>query len=137
MVSFLSLTNRELEILRASHILITLPANAGPADTLAAYNKALMVRNKALKGEDFAKLAMEYSDDPSAKDRVAGENQPAVKGNGGDLGYFTSMLMIYSFESACYSMQKGEISMPIRTNFGYHIIKLTDRKKADFSSRWT
>lgn len=126
--------DRELEILRASHVLITLPANAAPSDTLAAYNKALMVRNKALKGEDFAKLAMEYSDDPSAKDRVVSENQPVVKGNGGDLGYFTSMLMIYSFESACYSMQKGDISMPIRTNFGYHIIKLTDRKQADFSS---
>jgi peptidyl-prolyl cis-trans isomerase SurA len=123
---------REKEFLRASHILISVPANATPADTLEAYKKAIMIRDRALKGEDFSKLAIEYSDDPSAKGREATEEQSAILGNGGDLGYFTSMTMVYPFESACYSLQKGEISMPIKTTFGYHIIKLTDRIPAPF-----
>ncbi|MDR0790277.1 MAG: peptidylprolyl isomerase [Bacteroidales bacterium] len=105
---------------RASHILINIPANATPADTLAAYNKALDIHKKAIKGEDFAKLAEKNSDDPSAKE------------NKGDLGYFTSMTMIYPFEQACYTMNVGEISMPIRTSFGFHIIKLVERKPATF-----
>ena len=123
---------REKEFLRASHILIRVPANATPKDTLEAYNKALMIRNRALKGEDFNALAEEYSDDPSAKDKPATEEQPAIPGNRGDLGYFTSMTMVYPFESACYALQKGEISQPVKTNFGYHIIKLTDRIPAPF-----
>lgn len=124
--------DRELEFVRASHILITIPANASPEDTLIAYKKAMMVREKALKGENFAKLAAEYSDDPSAKNSE--EKGQKIQGNGGDLGYFTSMLMIYPFESACYAMKKGEVSMPVRTNFGYHIINLTDRIAADFKT---
>lgn len=123
---------REKEFLRASHILISVPANATPSDTLEAYKKALNIRERALKGEDFSKLAVEFSDDPSAKGKEATEEQAAVKGNEGDLGYFTSMTMVYPFESACYSLKKGEISMPIKTNFGYHIIKLTDRIPAPF-----
>ncbi|MDO5760686.1 MAG: peptidylprolyl isomerase, partial [Bacteroidota bacterium] len=123
---------REKEFIRASHILINLPANATPKDTLEAYNKALMIRNKALKGENFDSLAVIYSEDPSAKGSQATEDKPAMIGNKGDLGYFTSMTMVYPFESACYSLQKGEISMPIKTNFGYHIIKLTDRIPAPF-----
>lgn len=123
---------REKEFIRASHILISVPANATPADTLEAYKKALMIRDRALKGEDFSKLAIEYSDDPSAKGREATEEQAAILGNGGDLGYFTSMTMVYPFESACYSLKKGDVSMPIKTTFGYHIIKLTDRIPAPF-----
>ncbi len=123
---------REKEFLRASHILISVPANATPSDTLEAYKKALNIRERALKGEDFSKLAVEFSDDPSAKGKEATEEQAAVKGNEGDLGYFTSMTMVYPFESACYSLKKGEISMPVKTNFGYHIIKLTDRIPAPF-----
>ncbi|MBR1769567.1 MAG: peptidylprolyl isomerase [Bacteroidales bacterium] len=124
--------DREKDFLRASHILISIPANATPADTLAAYKKAMMIREKALRGEDFSSLAVEYSDDLSAKDREATEEQKEMRGNSGDLGYFTSMTMVYPFESACYSLKKGEISMPVRTNFGYHIIKLTDRIPALF-----
>ena len=107
-------------LVRASHILINIPANATPADTLAAYNKALGIRKQLLKGDDFASLAEEKSDDPSAKE------------NKGDLGYFTSMAMIYPFEQACYTMNIGEVSMPIRTTFGFHIIKLIDHKPATF-----
>lgn len=100
--------------IKASHILIKVDENAVPADTLKAYNKALEVRKKALAGEDFGKLAKEYSQDPSAKD------------NNGDLGYFTVFRMVYPFESAAYNTPKGGISKIARTRFGYHIIKVND-----------
>ena len=102
---------------RVSHILITVSPDASPKDTLAAYNKAMEARAKLLKNEDFAKVAKEYSKDPSAQY------------NNGDLGYFTAFQMIYPFESAAYNLKKnGDITMPIRTRFGYHIIKLTDKR---------
>ncbi len=126
--------DRSKEIVSASHILINIPANATPEDTLAAYNKALSVRKRLLAGEDFATLAKELSDDPSAKDRVNPQTNATMQGNGGNLNYFTSMSMIYPFENACYAMKVGDISMPVRTRFGYHIIKLTDRTPALFST---
>ncbi|RYD70133.1 MAG: peptidylprolyl isomerase, partial [Sphingobacteriales bacterium] len=105
------------EELRATHILIPVNMEASPKDTMDAYNKALEVYNKAIKGDDFEALAREYSKDPS------------VANNGGDLGYFTAFQMIYPFESAAYNMKKvGDISKPVRTRFGYHVIKLTDRR---------
>lgn len=121
---------RTKTFVRASHILISLPENANPTDTLNAYNKAMKIRERALKGEDFSELAKQYSEDPSANDK----KEQNYKGNGGDLGYFTSMVMIYPFENACYSMEVGEISLPIKTRFGYHIIKLTDKMPAFCSS---
>lgn len=103
--------------LRASHILLTVAPDASPKDTLAAYNKAMEVRERLLKGEDFTKVAKETSKDPS------------VVNNSGDLGYFTAFQMIYPFENGAYALKNnGDISMPIRTRFGYHIIKLTDRR---------
>lgn len=122
------------EIVSASHILINIPANATPKDTLAAYNKALDIRTRLLNGEDFATLAKQFSDDPSAKDRIDEKTKGIIPGTGGALGYFTSMSMIYPFETACYSMKVGDISMPVRTRFGYHIIKLVDRVPAFCSS---
>ncbi|MGI6718743.1 MAG: peptidylprolyl isomerase [Bacteroidales bacterium] len=111
--------------LRASHILIMVDADAKPADTLAAWNKIMQIREKAINGESFGDLAYKYSDDPSARERDAyGMKYPP---NYGDLGYFTSFIMIYNFEKAAYNTPVGEISMPIRTNFGYHIIKVTDK----------
>lgn len=127
--------DRSKEIIRASHILVMIPSNANPKDTLEAYNKALSIRKKILNGEDFGELAIQYSDDPSAKDQQIQEGQKnTIKGNKGDLGYFTSFSMIYPFESACYNLKINEISMPIRSQRGYHIIKLTDRKPAPFST---
>lgn len=125
---------RTKEIVRASHILLLIPANATPKDTLEAYNKALSLRERILNGEDFGKLAEEYSDDPSAKDQTRPETNRVIRGNKGDLGYFTAFNMIYPFESACYSLKAGEVSMPIRSQRGYHIIKLMDRRPAPFSS---
>lgn len=102
---------------RASHILVKCEQDATPEDTMKAYKKALSIRDKVLKA-DFATIAAMpgMSDDPSA-----------VK-NKGDLGYFTSMQMVYPFENACYKLKVGEVSMPVRTRFGYHILKVVDKR---------
>lgn len=120
--------NRKNTDIRASHILIKVDKNAPPADTLAAYKKVMALRKRILKGEDFGKLAMENSDDLSANDRTV-ENRK-IKGNRGDLGYFTVFDMVYPFESGAYNTPVGEVSMPVRSDFGYHLIKVTDRKPA-------
>lgn len=106
--------NRMKKEINASHILIMVDENAAPADTLAAYQKISEIRSRILKGEDFGKLAQEVSQDPSAKD------------NQGNLGYFTSFRMVYAFESAAYKTQLNAVSQPVRTRFGYHIIKVND-----------
>ena len=108
--------NRSLKEVRASHILINCDENAAPADTLIAFNKAKDIREKAIKGEDFGKLAQEFSQDPSAKD------------NKGDLGYFSAFRMVYAFENAAFKTTKGNISNPVRTRFGYHLIKVVDNR---------
>ena len=101
---------------RASHILVMVDKNASAKDTILAYNKAKKIKKRLLAGEDFAKVAKEVSDDPSAKN------------NGGDLGYFSAFQMVYPFENAVYHLKLNEISNPVRTKYGYHIIKLTDKK---------
>ena len=116
---------RKLKDLRASHILIRCDKNALPSDTLKAYNKAMDIRKRAMKGEDFGDLAVRYSEDPSAKDMKATDQSPARPGNRGDLGYFTVFDMVYPFETGAYNTKEGEISMPVRSDFGYHIIKVT------------
>lgn len=108
--------NRSLKELKASHILFMADENAAPADTLKAYNKALSVYKRAAAGEDFDALAVENSEDPSAKE------------NKGDLGYFTVFRMVYPFENAAYNTPKGQVSKPVRTRFGYHVIKVTDER---------
>lgn len=110
--------DRSKKDVRASHILISLPSEPLPKDTLAAYAKAIAIRARLMKGEDFALLARQNSEDPSAKQ------------NDGDLGYFTSMMMVYPFESAAYLTPVGEISAPVRTKFGYHILKVTNVRDA-------
>lgn len=115
---------------RASHILIELPEHAAPEDTLEVYEQMKELRERALAGESFGDLARDYSDDPSADGRPARGDQPARRGNAGDLGYFTVFNMVYPFESAAYKTSPGDISMPFRTSFGYHIVKVTDRLPA-------
>lgn len=105
---------RLLKEVRASHILITVDENAAPADTLKAYNQAVDIRKKIIAGENFETAAQKYSQDPSAKE------------NKGDLGYFTAFRMVYPFESAAYKTKVGEVSMPVRTKFGYHLVKVKD-----------
>lgn len=106
--------NRLQKEIRASHILILVDENASPEDTLKAYKKIEDISKKAIAGEDFENLAVQFSEDPSAKD------------NKGDLGYFTAFRMVYPFENAAYNTQKGKISKIIRTRFGYHILKVND-----------
>lgn len=116
---------RKLKDIRASHILIRCDKNALPSDTLKAYNKAMDIRKKAIaKGADFAALADQYSEDPSAKGMKATDQTPARPGNHGDLGYFTVFDMVYPFETGAYNTKKGEVSMPVRSDFGYHLIKV-------------
>jgi len=110
--------NRMKKEVRASHILVKCPLDALPKDTIEAYNKAMKIRSDVMKGGDFAKIAKEISGDPSAKD------------NAGDLGYFTALQMVYQFENAVYNTPVGQVSMPVRTRFGYHIIKVTDERPA-------
>lgn len=102
----------------ASHILINCAENAPAKDTLAAYNKIMALRTRIIKGENFDTLAGKNSEDPSA-----------VK-NFGNLGWFTSFQMIYPFEVQAYNTPKGQVSMPFRTRFGYHIVKVIDKRAA-------
>ena len=116
---------RKLKDIRASHILIRCDKNALPSDTLKAYNKAMNIRKKALaKDADFGASADQYSEDPSAKGMEASDQAPARPGNHGDLGYFSVFDMVYPFETGAYNTKEGEISMPVRSDFGYHIIKV-------------
>jgi peptidyl-prolyl cis-trans isomerase SurA len=103
---------------KASHILIKLPGNPTPEDTVAAYEKMVEIRERILKGEEFATVARATSDDASAQR------------NGGDLGYFTVFSMIYPFETMAYTTPVGELSMPFKTNYGYHILKVEERRPA-------
>lgn len=105
---------------RASHILIRVDENASPADTLRAYNRLMALKKRIENGEDFATVAKskEGSEDPSAQQ------------NGGDLGYFTAFQMVFPFEEAAYNTPKGKISNPVRTRFGYHIVKVIDQRPA-------
>ncbi|MEZ0005777.1 peptidyl-prolyl cis-trans isomerase SurA [Flavobacterium sp. 28YEA47A] len=105
---------RSLKEIKAAHILFMVDENASPEDTLKAYKKAVEVREKALKGENFGELAVKYSEDPSAKE------------NKGELGYFSVFRMVYPFESAAYKTPKGQVSKIVRTRFGYHLIKVED-----------
>jgi peptidyl-prolyl cis-trans isomerase SurA len=104
----------------ASHILISVAEDAPPADTLAAYKRIQSLRSEVMKpGADFGKVAKESSDDPSAKT------------NDGYLGYFTALQMVYPFENAAFNTEKGKVSNIVRTRFGYHILKVTDKRPAN------
>jgi peptidyl-prolyl cis-trans isomerase SurA len=109
---------RLTEEVKASHILIMVKPDSPPADTLAAYEKIRQARNRVMQGENFEKVAAEISEDPSAKF------------NFGSLGYFTAMQMVYPFEEAAYQTRPGEISSIVRTQFGYHIVKVFNRQPA-------
>lgn len=103
---------RSKKEINADHILFLTASFAEPADTLKTYNKAIHVRNEILAGANFNEMAKKYSEDPSAKE------------NGGALGYFSVFKMVYPFESGAYKTAVGAVSMPIRSQFGYHLIKV-------------
>lgn len=106
--------NRMKKEVNASHILVKVPMGG---DTLEAYNKAMKLYERASNGEDFAELARLNSEGPSGK-------------NGGELGWFSGFRMIYRFESAAFNTKVGEISKPVRTRYGYHVIKVNDTRDA-------
>ena len=101
---------------RASHILILVDEGASPEDTLKAYTKVLDIKKRLEAGEDFIAVAQQFSEDPS------------VKENNGDLGYFSAFRMVYTFENAAFNTNVGQISKPFRTRFGYHIVKVVDKR---------
>ena len=112
---------------RVSHLLLFLDENALPTDTFKVFSKISKIRMEIESGKmTFAEAATKYSDDRSARDMPAEGRRPARKGNKGDLGYFTVFDMVYPFEVAAYNIKVDEMSMPIRTRFGYHLILKTD-----------
>jgi len=108
--------NRSLKEVKASHILLSFDESIKGADTLAFYNKALALKKQIENGESFESVALANSQDPSVSD------------NKGNLGYFSAFRMVYPFESAAYKTAVGQISNPVRTRFGYHLIKVTDSR---------
>ncbi|MCR9173639.1 MAG: peptidylprolyl isomerase [bacterium] len=112
--------DRTANEVRASHILIQVSQNALPKDTLAAYNRIMALRKRVLNGEDFGAVAS----------GPGGSEDPSAKSNNGDLGYFTAFQMVYPFEDMAYNTKVGEVSMPFRTRFGYHIIYVADKRPA-------
>jgi peptidyl-prolyl cis-trans isomerase SurA len=107
---------RMLQEIRASHILVLVDENAAPEDTLKAYQKITDIKKRIESGEDFAQVAQQFSEDPS------------VKENNGDLGYFSAFRMVYPFENAAFSTAVGNVSKPFRTRFGYHVVKVVDKR---------
>ena len=110
-------TYRQPKQVKARHILFKVDQDASEEVKNKVKARAEKVLEKARKGEDFAALAKEFSEGPS-------------KSQGGDLGYFKAGQMEPPFEQAAFSLKKGEISDPVRTRFGYHIILVEDIKEA-------
>ncbi|TVZ51274.1 peptidylprolyl isomerase [Dokdonia sp. Hel_I_53] len=99
----------------ARHILVKI---GNESDTLSAYNRIFNARQRIIDGEEFNKVAREMSEDPS------------VKKNGGELGWFSAFKMVYPFETAAYNTEINDISLPFKTTFGYHIVEPTAIRKS-------
>ncbi len=106
------------EQVRASHILIRVAPGASDEEKGRARKKVAELRERALQGEDFAELARKHSEDPGSA------------ANGGDLGFFTRDRMVKPFADAAFALKAGEVSDVVETRFGYHVIKVTERKEA-------
>ena len=110
--------SRYNEELKSSHVLISLPQLASPSDTLAAYNRIMEARELFLSGaKTMAELNEEYS---------STRNGQLM---GGDLPWFSVGVTVGAFENALYLHEEGELSMPVRTQFGYHLIHLEERRE--------
>lgn len=109
------------EEVRASHILRKVDPDASPKDTLAVYNSIMKLREEIVSGKrTFEEVCT----------GLGGSEDPSARSNKGDLGFFGAFQMVYPFEKAAFNTKVGEVSMPIRTRFGYHLIKVTDRRPA-------
>ena len=111
---------RKQEEVRARHILVSCSAQANPADTLKARKRANAMRTRILNGEDFEAVALSK----------AGSDDPSVRDNGGDLGWFSAFQMVYPFEEAAYTTAVGDLSPIVRTRYGYHFLEVTGRRDA-------
>ncbi len=109
---------KEPEQVKARHILIKVDAKADDKKWKEAEKKAKNIKKRIEKGEDFAKLAKEFSDDPGTKNK------------GGDLGFFTKGRMVPEFEAAAFALKPGQTSDPVKTVYGYHIIQTLEKKSA-------
>ena len=107
------------EQVRASHILLSLQKDAEESVVSEKRKAAEAIAARVKAGEAFDKLAAELSEDPSAKQ------------NSGDLNFFTKEQMVPEFSQVAFSMQKGDLSEPVRSQFGFHIIQVTDRKDGE------
>lgn len=129
---------RNQYLLHAAHILVTVGRQPTPADTLKAYNKAMAYYNRVAAGEDFYKIAAEAAEERFRAEHMS-DDDPRKKDNG-DLGFFTVFEMVYPFESAAYGLEVGEFSKPVRTNYGYHIVKVMEKVpyfgKCSFQHIW-
>lgn len=103
--------------INASHILINVPQDASPADTARAYNRLIEARNRFLAGGDFETLSNEYS------------SMYEGRSMGGPLGYFGAGWAVKPFEDVAYNTPAGEVSMPFRTQFGYHVVYVKDSRE--------
>ena len=110
---------KQPEQVRASHILIAVEKDAKPEVVAEKEKAAKAIAARVKKGEAFDKLAKELSEDPSAKE------------NSGDLNYFGREQMVPEFSEAAFKMKKDEISEPVRSQFGFHVIKVTDHKDGE------
>ena len=108
--------DKKQEMVEASHILIRVDDNAEPEDTLVAYDRIMALRDSVIHGADFGDLAHRHSQDPSARQRGA------KYGYRGHLGQFTVGRMVIAFEDAAYNTPVDEMSLPFRSEFGYHVI---------------
>jgi peptidyl-prolyl cis-trans isomerase C len=106
------------EMVKVRHILVKVDESAPEKDKKAARKKAEGILKRIKAGEDFAKLAAEVSDDPGSKE------------NGGEIGFFPKGRMVKSFEDAAFALKPGEVSGLVKTQYGYHIIKLEEKKPA-------
>ena len=109
------------EMVRASHILVKFDEKASPEDKAKALEKIKGVQKKIQDGADFATVAKEVSDCPS-------------KENGGDLDFFQHGQMVPAFEQAAFALKPNQVSDIVETEYGYHLIKLTDKKEAGVMS---
>jgi len=102
--------------INASHILVAVPDDAAPADTLAAYKTALALRKRIADSEDFATVAR-----ASSQDAVTAPD-------GGNLGWFTAFSLVYPLENAAYNTSAGQVTGPVRTRAGYHLLRVNSRR---------
>lgn len=102
--------------IKASHILISYMNSAGVADTAAAELTMDSVLTELKAGKDFAEVAKRFSDDTGTKDK------------GGDLGFFERRMMVQEFDEAAFNLEVGQVSDVVRTNFGLHVIKVTEKE---------